>query len=420
MSVFGDAIVYVTVFFGILTSLFFLFIYIENEPKRAPKLKKMEKVCIVIPCFNEERTVAKTIESLLALDYPKTKLEIMVVDDGSTDNTYTIAAAYRDRGVKVFRKKNGGKFTALNFAIVCTDAVYLGALDADSIVDTHALKRMLSYFYNERIVAVTPSMKVYDPSNWLQKVQFIEYMLGIFLRKVFSFIGSIHVTPGPFSIYRREFFIKHGLYRHAHNTEDIEVALRIQTLNYEIENCADAYVYTVGPKSWRGLWNQRVRWYSGFIRNIEDYRHLISPRHGVLGAVVIPSAFISILLVFGGVIYFAMSTITQLTNQYVYLRAGGYDFFSGWNWSFDTFFINVNSIAALGAIAFIVSAIIILTAKREAKENNSIIIPYVWFILTYWALYAVWWAAAIWARLRKEKVSWRHKSETASERQTTL
>ena len=86
----------------------------------------------------------------------------------------------------MLKKKNGGKFTALNLAIQRTKATYIGALDADSIVDPRALKRMLPYFEEKRVVAVTPSMKIHEPSNWLQKVQFIEYLLGIFLRKVFS------------------------------------------------------------------------------------------------------------------------------------------------------------------------------------------------------------------------------------------
>jgi cellulose synthase/poly-beta-1,6-N-acetylglucosamine synthase-like glycosyltransferase len=407
----GDIIIYVTVFFGVFTSLFFLITLLENEHKLRPRRRvKYEKVCIIIPCYNEEETVAKTIESLLDLDYPRGKLEIMVIDDGSRDDTYRIAKRYEKRGVKVFRKPNGGKYTALNYGIQRTDAVYVGALDADSFVDRRALKRMIPYFANPKVMAVTPCMKVHEPKHWLQKVQWTEYTMGIFLRKVFSFLGSITVTPGPFSIYRREFFLKHGLYRHAHNTEDQEVALRIQSLDYEIENAHDAYVYTVSPDRLKTLWNQRIRWYYGFIRNSEDYKQLFSWRHGVLGILVLPASIISVLLVIAGVLYTIFQFISQSIDKLTYLRATGYDLFQ-WRWTFDAFFVNLNSAAILGIIAFILGIIVIMVAKSMAREDKSMIKPYLWFIATYWILYAAWWLGAIQKRIFGKNVGWKHKSE---------
>jgi cellulose synthase/poly-beta-1,6-N-acetylglucosamine synthase-like glycosyltransferase len=406
----GDIIICVTVFFGLYTSIFFLVTLLEHADMLKPKRRaRYEKVCIIVPCYNEEKTIGKTVESLLALDYPIGKLEIVVVDDGSKDRTYEIASRYRRRGVRVFSKPNGGKYTAMNYAISRTDAVFVGALDADSFVDSQALKRMIPYFSNRRVMAVTPSMKVHDPKHWLQKVQWTEYLFGIFLRKMHSFLGSIHVTPGPFSIYRREFFLKHGLYRHAHNTEDIEMALRIQARNYEIENAHDAYVYTVGPNTFRTLWNQRLRWYYGFLRNIEDYRELLSPRHGILGVFILPSAFISVGLVLAGIAYMVFEFVRSSWDKFVYLRATGFDIFT-WNWSFDSFFVNINSVAMLGIIAFLVGIVVILTAKRVAGER-SIMQHYVWFFLTYWVLYGLWWLGALYRWAFGKSVGWQHKSE---------
>jgi cellulose synthase/poly-beta-1,6-N-acetylglucosamine synthase-like glycosyltransferase len=251
-------------------------------------------------------------------------------------------------------------------------------------------------------------MKVYRPKHWLQKVQWTEYLFGIFLRKIFSQLGSIHVTPGPFSIYRRDFFVKHGFYRHAYNTEDIEVALRIQTCNYEIENAHDAFVYTVGPSSFSGLWNQRLRWYHGFLRNTEDYNHLFSPKHGILGVFVLPTAFISIGLVIASLFYIVYQTLRHAVDRFIYLRATGFDLLSG-KITFNAFFINVNSVAILGMIAFLIGLLVILTAKRVAGER-SILRPYLWFMATYWMLYAVWWIGALYMRVTGKKVLWRHKS----------
>jgi cellulose synthase/poly-beta-1,6-N-acetylglucosamine synthase-like glycosyltransferase len=410
MLALGDIIIYVTVFFGTYTSIFFLLTLLENRERMRPKKHvKLEKVCIIVPCFNEEHTVAKTLDSLLALDYPKDKLEIIVVDDGSKDNTFKIAKTYEKRGVRVLKKPNGGKYTALNYALERTNAVYVGALDADSFVDKHALKRMLPYFSDLKVMAVTPSMKVHNPKHWLQKVQWTEYLFGIFLRKIFAFLGSIHVTPGPFSIYRKEFFKKHGLYRHAHNTEDIEMALRIQSNNYEIENAHDAYVYTVGPDTFKGLWNQRLRWYYGFLRNNEDYKDLFSWRHGILGVFILPASFFSIALVITSLFYLLYKLIEGTLNYLIYARAVGYDIFS-WRWSFDMFFLNLNSAAILGMIAFLAGIIVILTAKYLAGEKK-IIGHYAWFAVTYWFLYGIWWMGAIYMRAKGKSIGWRHKSQ---------
>lgn len=410
---FGDVLVYVTVFFGLFTSIFFLLTLLEHAPKEPRRrLRRYEKVCIVVPCYNEERTVAKTLESLLALDYPKKYLQIIVVDDGSTDETYRIAKRYARRGVEVYRKHNGGKYTALNYALKRTDAMFVGALDADSFVHPKALRRMIPYFNDQRVMAVTPSMKVYRPKRYLQHVQWTEYLLGILLRKMQAFLGAIHVTPGPLSIYRRSFFLKHGYYRHAYNTEDIEMALRIQANNYEIENAHDAYVYTVGPSTFKTLWNQRLRWYYGFIRNLEDYKQLFSVRHGVLGTFFLPAAFFSVALVLTGMAYMIYRTITQAWDKFVYLRATGFD--PQLDLRFDTFFISMNGVVVLGLMALLIGILLLLVARSLAGERGEpgFVRHYVWFAILYWFLYGLWWLAAFYMRLRGRSVAWGHKSKT--------
>lgn len=407
---FGDILLYVTVFFGLFTSIFFLLTLVEFVPReRRHKMKGYEKVCIIVPCYNEEGTVGKTVESLLAMDYPKDKLEIVVVDDGSTDNTYRIAKRYEKEGVLIYRKKNGGKHTALNYALKRTDAAYVGALDADSFVHPQALKRMMPHFQKQRVIAVTPSMKIHEPKTWLQHVQWTEYLLGIFLRKVFTYLGAQHVTPGPFSIYKKEFFEKHGYYRPAHNTEDIEIALRIQANNYEIDNAHDAYVYTVGPARWKGLWNQRIRWYHGFVRNIEDYSYLFHPSHGHLGIFVLPGSFFSVALVMAGVVYTMTRVLANWWDKIIYLQATGWDL-AQWEFSFDTFFISFSSTIILGWIALLLGVLVILIARQIADEKH-ILKHYLWFLVTYWILFGLWWIGALWKRLTKSKVTWKHKSE---------
>ena len=181
---FGIILMYVVAYFGLFTAIFFLLTMFENKKElKNPKPKKLPTVTIVVPAYNEEKTISKTLQSLLNLNYPKNKLEIIAVDDGSTDNTYKAAKQFTSQGVKVYKKKNTGKADSLNFALKKSKGELFAALDADSFANPDCLKKMIGYFNDPKIMAVTPSLKVYKPKNMLQKIQYVEYLIGIFLRK---------------------------------------------------------------------------------------------------------------------------------------------------------------------------------------------------------------------------------------------
>lgn len=404
---FGEILISVIAFVSLYTAIFFIITLLEhrNNIIKRKEFRKHPHVCIIIPCFNEEKTLGKTVESLLALDYPKDKLEIIIVDDGSTDKTYKVAKKYASDRISIFRKKNGGKYTALNLGLSKTKAEFVGALDADSFVHPKALKRILPYFSNPRVMAVTPSMKVYKPKSWLQRIQMVEYAVGIFFRKMFALVGSIHVTPGPFSIYRKAFFDKHGAYTEAYMTEDIEVALRMQTHNYIIENAIDAYVYTVCPKNFKTLYYQRRRWYHGFLKNVIDYKNLFSKKHGNLGLYVLPLAFISIALVIVSFIYFLYKSIESIGDAYLYARAVNFDIFR-FDFNLDLFLININTVFILGIITLIVGILIIVIAVKVSKEKENIIFSYILYVIAYWFLFSFWWLVAIYYKLTGKKQVW--------------
>src|SRR5262249_5197174 len=123
----------------------------------------------------------------------------------------------------------------------------------------------------------------------------VEYNMSLYIKKMLSFLGAIHVTPGPFSVYRRGMFEKIGKFRKAHNTEDAEIAFRMQTNHMKIEHCHLAHVYTVPPDTLGKLFKQRLRWIYGFIQNTIDYRHVIFKRkYGNFSMFTIPSGIISI------------------------------------------------------------------------------------------------------------------------------
>ena len=141
------SLLFISLYFEIFLLVGFLERRFATQTNKGPALAlaSYPSVAIVVPCFNEETTVAGTMASLLELDYPKEKLEIIVVDDGSRDATLSIAKQFEtDPRVRVFHKENGGKHTAMNYGLEQTNAELIGCLDADSIVASDA--RMLARF----------------------------------------------------------------------------------------------------------------------------------------------------------------------------------------------------------------------------------------------------------------------------------
>jgi cellulose synthase/poly-beta-1,6-N-acetylglucosamine synthase-like glycosyltransferase len=256
-------------------------------------IKKFPIVTVIVPVWNEEKTLAGTVNSLLGLDYPKDKIDVIIVDDGSKDKTRQVANTFKSHNqVRVFHKENGGKHTAVNLGIKHARGELIGCLDADSFVDKNALLEIVRCFEDEKIMAVTPAIRVHAPGNILQKIQRVEYNMGIFLRKMFGTMNAIHVTPGPFSIFRKKVFDDLGEYRRAHNTEDMEMALRMHKNHYPIANAPLSYVYTVTPHTVKGLYRQRLRWVYGFLANAIDYRGMIfNKKYGNVGIFTSPAVF---------------------------------------------------------------------------------------------------------------------------------
>jgi cellulose synthase/poly-beta-1,6-N-acetylglucosamine synthase-like glycosyltransferase len=275
---------------------------------------KTPKVAMVVPCWNEETTVAGTAKSLLALDYPKDKLQIYLINDGSTDNTKAAMDAFAGNPqVTIIHKENGGKHSAINLGIeLASDAEFIGCLDADSFVDPSALKEIISCFDDPKVAAATPGMSVHAPSTLLERMQQAEFVLGIALRHILAAVNGLHVTPGPFSLYRRSVLMELGGFRFGHQTEDMEMALRIQKAGYAIDSAPRARVFTKVPRSVPALVKQRTRWTSGFLRNVsQEYRVLLgNPKYGALGVLILPLGFLA---VFGGLIAFA-ATLYHVTS----------------------------------------------------------------------------------------------------------
>lgn len=346
----------VFIFTALYFQVFLLVTYLENRAGFSRvnfKNKKsnpadLPSATIIVPCWNEEKTVAKTLSSLLSLQYPKDKLFILVVDDGSTDNTAAAVKPFlSDPRVKYFYKENGGKHTALNFGIEFAKTDLVGCLDADSFVSKTALLAIVEEFKNQEVMAVTPAIKVDEPKTIIQRVQETEYTLGLILRKLLASLNAQYVAPGPFSIYRQTIFGTIGNFKSAHNTEDMEMAMRMKMHKMKIGNAFNAEVYTNTPTTLRVLIRQRLRWTYGFIQNAMDYKFMIfRKKYGNIGIFSMPAAFISLITALYIIFYAARGLILFLQEKITYLSIVGLAGLSP-SLRFDWFFVNTEMVTLL-------------------------------------------------------------------------
>ena len=402
MTSIGNVIFYILIFFTVYIQVFFFITFLENRKKLVVrngkiKLKSYPAVRIVVPCWDEEKTVYKTVRSLLGLNYPKDKLKIFLIDDGSTDDTLHIIRRFEKYpNIKVFHKKNGGKYTALNLGLEHVETAFFGCLDADSLAHPESLVRIMSYFEkDEGVMAVAPSILVHDPKNIVQRAQKVEGDMSVFLKKMLGFLGAIHVTPGPLTIFRKKVFSDLGPYRHAHNTEDMEIAFRMQKNHYKIDQCNDAYVYTNVPKTVRKLFRQRLRWIYGFINNTIDYRDVIFRRkYGNFSTFTLPVGLLCIFAVsftFGKIIY---NFANFISFKIMELKTVGFSLAAKMS-DFDAFFINTQSIMIfIIFLYFFVTLSVVLGRKMaEGRWRVSLNILSFFFIFSFvgplWLMKAV-------------------------------
>lgn len=375
----------------------FVLVTLLSKPARAARARlpgtATPSVAVIVPCWNEASTIVATCESLLALDYPKEKLEIILVDDGSTDATPSVMKQFAEHPqVRIIQKENGGKHTALNAGIATTRSELVGCLDADSFIEPDALKEVISCFADSHVAAVTAAMSVHQPKNIIQHMQSAEYIFGITLRHAFASVGGLYVTPGPFSFYRREIVEKLGGFRYGHQTEDMEMALRLQHAGYGIENAPHARVYTKAPATIAKLVNQRTRWISGFLRNIlGEYRGLVgNQRRGALGLLVLPTALLSIassiLLFFLMLFLLARNAVTAFS-----VRAGiPLSYSLSPHVSFDWYYLPISFYISLAVVVLLTSFTLIMIGKRISRTDGGIARGLISYLLLYGLIAPLW------------------------------
>lgn len=401
---------YASLFVALYFEVFMLINFLEKRSslKQEETLmpQRLPTITVIVPAYNEEKTVVKTVFSLLKLDYPKEKLRIIVVDDGSTDKTPEVLRRFRGhKRVTLLHKQNGGKYTALNSGIAISKSELIGCLDADSFVPPDTLGKIIPYFNDEKTMAVTPAMKIHRPDRFIRRVQSDEYDLGIFMKKCFSILHSITVTPGPFSIFRRQVFDNLGPFRAAHNTEDLEIAMRMQKNFYGIRNAHTAMVYTVGPGTIRKLYRQRVRWIYGFLANMIDYRVLLFNRkYKHLGMFTLPGLVLSIIMFFLSLAIGLWSINKFIWQKILEFQAVGLHWPA---WRFDWINFTTDAKLLLFLILFGSTIALAMAGRRISEKKTSFSFHIIYFPIAYVILSIFWLSRAVLNVAIAEQAKWR-------------
>lgn len=292
---------------------------IKRHLHDTPKITKKYSVSAIIPAYNEEDAIEETIRSVVGLNYENLK-EIIVVNDGSSDNTINILKKLKKEfsNLKILDKKNSGKADSINQAIKIAKGELIAIIDSDSFPRSDALKKTVGYFDDPKVGVVTIPVLVRSKHNLLSRLQRIEYAVIALTRKLLEPIDGIYVTPGPFALYRGDLIRKRG-FDTKNLTEDIELTWHLASKNYSRKMNLTTNVTTIAPDKLRVWWKQRNRWALGGFQTFWKYRKNLF-RENVLGYFIAPFFGIGIVMGLVGMIIWTYLLVSRFINQYLLVK----------------------------------------------------------------------------------------------------
>jgi len=237
-----------------------------GPPVRAP-------VSVIVPAYNEKECIEDTIRSLLASDHP---VEIIVVDDGSTDGTADIARSIGHPAVRVIQQRNAGKATALNTGIAAARNDIVVMIDGDTVFEPDTVRLLVQPFGDETVGAVSGNAKIANRKGFLGKWQHIEYVMGFGVdRRVYDQLHCMLTVPGAVGAFRKRALLEAGGLSEATLAEDTDLTIAISRAGWRVVYEQRARAWTEAPSKLRQLWTQRYRWCYGTIQAMWRHRKAI-------------------------------------------------------------------------------------------------------------------------------------------------
>lgn len=245
-------------------------------------------VSIVVPAYNEAEVIESAVRSLVGSDYPR--FEVIVVDDGSEDDTGEIVERLALGGVRVLRKANAGKSAALNAGIAAARHGVIVTVDADTVFEPGTLRKLVGPFADDRVGAVSGNTKVGNRKGLLGRWQHIDYVMGFNLdRRLYDVLQCMPTVPGAIGAFRRSALQQVGLFSAATLAEDTDVTIALGRAGWRVVYVEDARAFTEAPATLSSLWRQRYRWSYGTMQAVWKHKGALVRRdQGRVGRIGIP------------------------------------------------------------------------------------------------------------------------------------
>ena len=330
------SLVLAPIIFKFLIQLLTSFFYSLVERMRAVKGTEHNEptVSVLIPAWNEQVGIIKTLDSVLNTQYKN--LEVIVINDGSTDLTHTVvtefvrdyeAHSHSNTTIKYLHLSNGGKANALNHGLQHASGEFIITLDADSMMEKNAITNIIARFTDKNVAAVAGNVIVGNRKKPIEIMQQLEYLYGFFFKRADSIFNSVYIIGGAAAAYRKHLLMELGGFDLSIITEDIEMSMRILAHGYKTRYAADAIVYTEAPSDWNGLCDQRLRWKFGrlltFLKHPKLFFSFKKKHNAYLVFILLPIAlYAELILLFEGVLWAFLVSYTIFTNIYTPLVFG--------------------------------------------------------------------------------------------------
>ena len=360
-----------------------LALYSKNREDNMEPAQKFPLISVLISAYNEEKVIARTIESALEIDYPKK--EIIIIDDGSIDNTLLIAKTFEKDGVKVLHKENSGKATALNYATNFAKGEILAILDADTIAGKNSLKEINKVFENSpNVGGVAGNVKVRNKTNWITWCQALEYVSGLQItRRAFDMFGAITIVPGAMGAFKANILKDSGGYDKDTIVEDFDATIKVLKSGKIVRGTTKALAYTEAPETIGQFVKQRARWYRGNLQVLFKHKNVITnPRFGFLQKIAFPHMILSMIVL-------PITSFILLGSIILSIIEG------------DILFV-------LGSIGFftILQYLLVSLAVRIEKEDPKLILYAIFFMFGFKQIQDALLLSQLLKQLLKRKAKW--------------
>ncbi|MDH5682847.1 MAG: glycosyltransferase [candidate division WOR-3 bacterium] len=258
-------------------TLFFAYLH-QTSAGPSEKSDFFPFVSILVPVYNEGKVIKSVLDSLLNIDYPD--YEIIVIDDGSTDDTLQEIQDSKGKSqnskLKVFSKKNAGKACALNYGLKQAKGEFIACIDGDSLINPEALRLGLRHFSDPKVGAVAGNVKAINRQKMVSTLQALEYVEGLNMpRRAQGLFGLVNIVPGPIGFFRRSALEAVGGYSKDTFAEDCDLTLKILSIGWKVRYEPEALAWTEVPETWIDLVKQRYRWTRGIIQSIRKHKSIL-------------------------------------------------------------------------------------------------------------------------------------------------